>query len=451
MSDSHPGLSEALHYPLFSAFFQRRSRRISKGVPAVPAGGGLDYVSKQAPQPLSPVEEALLIAATGLTGMTMPDLPLKTTDGQPLDGSPMIELRGRSASSPDNAQGTHFFLINDSGTYLLKRPTDVAPPVLGDGAVDADALVAYAEKCKVRVLEKRLDFPREYPFYFGRNRFVSNLPGSTIFVPVVDLSRQYINGLMFLLSQPDGHRPTFIDDWNFYKPAGVKKWINNGFLNKDLKLPLGVIGTLRTQIEADLLVQNLLLAIQAMGLGGWVHAAFSAPILLGSPTPPNAGAGLGFRFHTPKMTLWRELRKAITPLPANQPNPVGLDGHLEGFCPPYYPDMAKAVDALIAWKYGPGGLYTDPSHLEEVFGPGLAETFVKEVRHYSPEIIACVKDACQYIFDTYDRFPAHVDAMYVPGIWVQAHHLDLEYYDKLFRHGYSETQRRHQELWHGGA
>jgi hypothetical protein len=44
--------------------------------------------------------------------------------------------------------------------------------------------------------------------------------------------------------------------------------------------------------------------------------------------------------------------------------------------------------------------------------------------------------------------PAHVDAIFVPGIWVQAHHLDLDFYDKLFRRGYSETQRRHQALWH---
>jgi hypothetical protein len=450
MSHSHPGLNEALRYPLFSAFFQRRSRRISRGIPAVPAGD-LSYVSTQAPQPLSPLEEALLIAATGVTGMTMPDLPLATTDGQPLDGSPMIELQGRSASSPDNAQGTHFFLINDSGTFLLRRPAESTPPVLAEGQVDAEALVAYAEKCKVRVLPTRLDFPREYPFYLGRNRFVSNLPGSTILVPVVDLSRQYINGLMFLLSQPDGHRPTFIDDWNFYRPAGVKRWIRSGFLNEDLKIPLGVAGTLRTQVEAELLIQNLLLTIQAMGLGGWVHAAFPAPALLGSPTPPEAGPGLGFRFHTPRRTIWRMIRKPITPLPASQPNPVGLDGLLEGFCPPYHPTMAQAVDDLIAWKYGPRGLYTDPSYLEPVFRPGLANTFVKEVRHYSPEIIACVKDVCGYIYDTYDRFPAHVDAMYVPGIWVQAHHLDLEYYDKLFRHGYSETQRRHQELWHGGG
>ena len=32
-----------------------------------------------------------------------------------------MEIVGRAASSADNAQGTHFFLINDEGTYFLKR------------------------------------------------------------------------------------------------------------------------------------------------------------------------------------------------------------------------------------------------------------------------------------------------------------------------------------------
>ena len=49
--------------------------------------------------------------------------------------------------------------------------------------------------------------------------------------------------------------------------AGVDKWVKNGFLNKNIKIPLGVIGTLRTQIEADLLLQNIFLTAEAMGLG----------------------------------------------------------------------------------------------------------------------------------------------------------------------------------------
>lgn len=450
MGELNRGFQEALRYPFFSALFHRRSRRISKGIHSVPAGK-LSYVSNQDPQPLSPLEEALLVAATGITGMTMPDDPTETVDHQPLLGSPMLELAGRSASSPDNAQATYFFLINDSGTYFLRRPEGLKPLPFVDGRLDPGQLIAYVERCKVRVLDKRLEFPREAPFYIGRNAFVSNLAGTTILVPILDLTRQYINGLMFLLSQGDGHRPTIIDDWNFYRKAGVSRWVRNGFLNKDMKIPLGYMGTFRIHIEADLLIQNLLLAIQAMGLGGWVHAAFPPPALLGDPSYPGYGLGLKFRYHTPSRSLWRLIRTPITPLPALRPNPVGLDGILEGCCPPYHKSMSDAVDAVLAQKYGPQGAYTDPANFEAVFRPGLASQYLQDLQHNTPEVVECVKAICEYIYDTYGRFPAHVDAMYVPGIWVQAHHLDLAYYDQLFRNGYSETQRDHQERWHKPA
>ncbi|MBV9946113.1 MAG: hypothetical protein JOZ69_04615, partial [Myxococcales bacterium] len=354
----HLGLERALRYPLLDALRNRRSRRISQGIPAVWAGS-LTYESKERPQPLTPLEEALLILATGVTGVTMPDMPFTTETGQSLVGSPMMQVLGRAASSPDNCQGTHFFLINDSGTYLLQRPKDIEPAALARELTPAN-LVALAEKCKRMVLDRRLDFPREYPCYFGRNRYVSNVPGSTILFPIVDLTRQYINGMMYLLTEPDGFRPTFIDDWNFYRPAGVSRWIKSKFLNRDLPIPLGSAGTFRIHVEADLLVQNVLLMIQAMGLGGWVHAAFFSQLVLGHPDYRDKyGPGLAFRYERPANFWRRTLLRAITPLPAWQPNPVGLDGLIEGLCPPYHQDMSAAVDALIASKYGPKGVYRD--------------------------------------------------------------------------------------------
>lgn len=446
MNDQQEGFQQTLSYPLFRAIFHRRSRRISKGIASLPAGS-LSYTSSEEPQPLSDLEEALLIAATGLTGFTMPDMPFKTEDGKDLLGSPMLEIRGRAASSADNSQATHFILINDSGTYFLKRPDDLSADYLSQHELTPASLIAYAEKCKVKVLDHRLDFPRHFPCYVGRNGYVSNVPGSTMLMPIVDMTQQYINGMMYLLSQEDGYRPTFIDDWNFYRLAGVKKWVKSGFLNKNLPIPLGLMGTFRIHIEADLLIQNILLAIQAMGLGGWVHGGFAGPLLLGDSDYARYGPGLQFHFEKPR-NLLRQLLKFITPLPAWKPNPVGLDGVIEGFCPPYYKNMSEAIDALLEKKYGKQGLYSNPQNFEPIFNKGLAEKFVDEVPHYKEEIVACAKDICNYIYDTYGRFPAHVDAMFVPGVWVQAHHLDLAYYDKLYRNGYSETQAQHQHLWH---
>ena len=55
---------------------------------------------------------------------------------------------------------------------------------------------------------------------------------------------------------------------------------------------------MRTQIEADLLLQNLMLTADAMGLGAWIHASISPPVLLGDPKfsqalRPHAGLRLG--------------------------------------------------------------------------------------------------------------------------------------------------------------
>src|SRR5438874_13691583 len=89
------GLREALEYPLLQAVFQRRSRRISKGIQSIPAGS-LSYTSNEVPQPLTPLEEALLIAFTGVTGVTMPDQPFTTGENKPLGGPPMADVLGRT-------------------------------------------------------------------------------------------------------------------------------------------------------------------------------------------------------------------------------------------------------------------------------------------------------------------------------------------------------------------
>jgi hypothetical protein len=66
----------------------------------------------------------------------------------------------------------------------------------------------------------------------------------------------------------------------------------------------------------------------------------------------------------------------------------------------------------------------------------------------SDDGIACTKAVCNYIYDTYGRFPASVDAMHM--MWfMQAHHLDLEFYAKHFHLGaLSETHLTHMAKWH---
>jgi len=438
------GFECALEYPLLRAMFNRRTRRVSKGVQSVPAGS-LSYTSDEKPQPLTELEEALLIAATGATGITMPDRPFEMEDGEDILGSPNLYMGGRAAGSPDNAQATHFLLINDEGTYFLKR----LPGNEREVPLTPESLIDRARRSKHRLIEGRLDLPRRFPYYLDSNRFLSNLPGTTILLPIVDMTRQYVNGLLYLLTQPDGTRPAILDDRNYYMPAGVRKWIRNGFLNKDIPAPLGALGTFRTDIEAYLLLQNVFLTTQAMGLGGWIHASFASPYLLGHPLFREQAKGLGFRYQIPQFRL-RDMFRWGTFLGKPRANPVGLDGVLEGLCPPYYENMSDAVDAVLKMKYGENGTYRDPEPFEKIFRDGFATKYLDEVPPYREETVQCVKDICSYIYKTHRRFPAHVDAIFVPGIWIQSHHLDLKYYDFLFRDGYSASHRKHQDLWHGG-
>jgi hypothetical protein len=447
---THAGFADAMRRPLMDVLFRRRTHRVSRGVKLLKAGS-MTYQSTQTPHPLSKLEEAVLIAATGHSGLTMPDRPFQDPQtGDFIMAKPNLTMDGRTAGSPDNAQGTSFFMINDEGTFFIKK-LPYKP-----GPLDPATLLQRAEEAKVKILDKRLDTDdRDFPAYLDSNRFLSNLPGTTVFFPVVDLSHQYINGMMYLLTQPKGHRPTIVDDRNFYRMAGVKKWVKNGFLNKDIKVPLGSIGTLRTQIEADLLLQNIMLVAEAMGLGAYIHGCISPPVLLGDPKfREQFGPMLDFKFVTPRWRLMDIIRwQVLLPWTSNlRANPVGFrfenQDLIKCMCPPYYPSMKEAVAEVMAGKFGPQGIYKSDALFGQIYKDGFGATYLKEAPDYGDDVIACVTDICQYILDTHGRFPAHVDAIYVPGAWIQVHHPDIAYYDRYFQNGLTDAHRRHDGLWH---
>jgi len=451
---SNAGLEALLKHSLLDTIWQRRTHRVSQGTSLL--AGSMSYQSSHPRTPLSELEEAILIAATGITGLTMPDRPFQDPGTRrAIMAKPNLTMIGRTAGSPDNSQGTHFFLINDSGTFFLRKLT---PPAQDDNAFVPEQLIARAAEAKVKILDHRLDVPngnRTFPAYTDSNRFLSNLPGTTILLPVVDLSRQYINGMMYILTEPDGTRPTIVDDRNFYQLAGVRRWVKNGFLNKDSKLPLGVIGSLRTQIEADLLLQNIFLTADAMGLGAWIHGAIAPPVALGDPKYTQIyGPMLGFDIVTPRWRFMDLLRWQV-PLPmyANlRTNPIGLrykgEYLIKGMSPPNYESMSDAVDAVVAEKFGPSGIYKDKALFARIYKDDFGERYLNEAAVYASDVIECVRDICTYIYDTHGRFPAHCDAIHVPGIWLQVHHVEAEYYDRFFQNGLTQAHRDHYALWH---
>jgi hypothetical protein len=472
-SGSHPGLHDLFTYPFMSCLVERRTRRIARGTSVI--AGPLSYNSTNAPAPLSKLEEAVLIVSTGAVGLTTHDGPLIRPDGVKELATPFLNVVAQTASSADNCQATVWFMINDEGIWLLRQPRgrDAAaalkdlPPRWSDWS-ERDWIDA-AQTVKVRVSSHRLEFPRDYPYYLGWNAQTSNRPGTTIFLPLVDCTWQYINAVLILLSEPAGKRPLFIDDFRKfhprglvemlawlggtlgitpkipYQPIGGLKWVRNGFVNKDYPGPLGFGRSLRTDYECFFGLQNLMLVGQALGLGGWIHGSVFPPYLY-QTDPAKNWYGLGFRMLEPKRL------DPMPPVPASQPNPVGIDGILEGLCPPYVASMAEAVDKVIEAKYGARGCYGDMSVFALPYrDPKDAAAYVREGTRYSPDAIAYTKEICDYIYDTYGRFPAHTDAFYTPGMWLQFSHLELEYYDRFFEPRQYTRQRAHDAVWHGAV
>lgn len=467
----HPGLSDLFQYPLMAAVAERRTRRVSRGTSL--ASGTLGHVSKNEPAPLSPLEEAILVVATGLTGITMHDGPLEKPEGGKELGTPFLNVLARSGSSADNCQATSFFMINDDGIWLLRRLRgrqalallNELPPRWQDWSEDHWLKAAAA--VKHRISDRRLSFPRRYPYYLGWNKQLSNRPGTTIFCPIVDLTRQTINVLLIILSEPDGQRPLFIDDWQKFRPRDLTDWAawagmrlgltppipyqpiggirraRGGFVNPDNVVPLGLASTMRTDYEAFFLLQNLMLVGQAVGVGGWVHGAVFQPYIL-QRDAAKEWFGLGFRMQPPEPRRWRRW----PPPPTTQPNPVGIDGVLEGLCPPYVKSMDDAVDQVCEEKYGAQGAYRDRDIFARSYrAAGSAEEFLRNAEPHSRETIRYTKDICNYIYDTYGRFPAHVDAFHVPGIWLQFAHLELEYYEKFYDPALFKRQAEHGVVW----
>ena len=159
----------------------------------------------------------------------MHDGPLTKPTGKPELGTPFLHVAGRAGSSADNAQASAMFMINDEGVWIIKRPQGreamdllAGLPPRWEDRTEADWL-AYAGAVKRKVYDQRFEFPREWPYYLGWNAQFSNVPGSTCFLPVVDNTRQYINVLLILLSEPHGKAPLFIDDWSPFRPKNPSR------------------------------------------------------------------------------------------------------------------------------------------------------------------------------------------------------------------------------------
>ena len=120
-------------------------------------------------------------------------------------------------------------------------------------------------------------------------------------------------------------------------------------------------------------------------------------------------------------------------------------GVFAGYSPPHYPDMRAAVEAFAERKFGPGG----PFH-PDTPGPWKESARVRSsAQVHSEEFKECVVIMAQYIYDCFRNVPGTVPSIFVLT-YLQAHHLELEFYDHHFGPGaYLRTHADHMARWHG--
>jgi hypothetical protein len=413
------GLRVALGYGLADAVAARRSRRFGLGM-TLPSGP-LAHASRHAPLPLSQLEQAYLVwAATGATGAALGDLP---PDGLAW----MHGWEGRTWPCSCNSHSTHLFWTDDEGLYAY-QPAG-GPLVAGTLEERAAAGLERFRADRVLLEAGRADLPDGEPGLFAFNAWNANQPGTTLFVPVTNTTVEYLT-LLFIYFDRE-HRFTIVDELSGGEPCGLESWLRTGRLRRDVQLSLfdlelRVLTSLN--VEQAFMCQTMALALQALGLGGWTFTGFLPHHLLGADP---GHRGLGFRFVTPQPS----------PRPVPVPAPVGRDGVLEGLCPPYVAGMAEAVERFLADR----AAGDEDEHPYERAG----EVVPQRGRH-DEETREIVTAFLSWVLERHGRFPAFIDPMFVRLV-VQAHHLDLEFYDRHYRPGaYTEAHRDHLRLWHAG-
>jgi hypothetical protein len=406
-------LDLVFEFSLFEALAHRRVRRFGLGYEFTKET--FRYRSDKQPVPLDELETALLAwAAHGINGLAL-------GEGQITTGVHST-WNGRVHPCACNDQRALLVIVNDDGVFAY-QPPDATQVVEISTREDRDKIVQAYRGGIQQLGDTRPDFTDAA--WISGNIWMANRPGSTLFFPVVDTSAKHINSALAAFER-EGLR---IVDKRTGQWAGIGKWIDNGMLDgAEVTMQFVDYNTLNAQsAAAHFMAQNIGLACEAIGVG-YVVTGCVAPVVLGG-TPFTEG--LGCRFISDK---------------DGQPNPVGLDGHLEGHCPPYFESMDEAVDDFLAIRYGDNGIL-----LPEYQGPTPLKNWAlvaSKAKKLSQEAIQATKDFCNYVYDTYGRFPALIDTVQLP-IVITVHHLDLDFYREFFpSEAISETMWRHMSTWH---
>jgi hypothetical protein len=351
----------------------------------------------------------------------------------------MAGLVARTIASGDGLQTVALVVTNDQATWLLRRPRELSPAQIPD-LIELGRRGEFTElyrQSRVKIKDGRATLPTDPLFNINANRWSAHAAGTTYFLPVNDLTLMYVNGLLEIFNETTG--AFVLDERRHFRPAGLARWARSrgGHLKDDPRE--GCVATVRqieqfvtefVTIEQGMMLQNLGLMAEALGLGGFPNFAnhefawFQALGFRTQEMPASRYVGAG-----PLVSLCMRLINRDPSVPY----PVGLerDGEvlLKPFCPPYFRSMTEAVRAVVDLKFGTKGIFRDTS--ATAAWANHAEV-VRQVPPVSEAAIAATIAYCEYLWQRYGRFPVYMPP-FRTVLGFQACHLDVEFYDKFYR------------------
>ena len=415
----------------------------SSGGQAVQQKGPLAFQSGQAPVPLTEVEEAIIAwAGLGPNGIVTADIP---TAG---DLSSLMCWAGRTAPGSSNDHSVDLLIINDAGVHLYRPGIERSKPVEIEGPDDYGKVLDWYRRGRTTIMNNRPDVdwsvapPGTHNVRpMGALQYNLNRPGSTWFLPVGDLGREWVNLLLssyhfsgFYLEDPRGN-----------KPAGCDQWIRPGFL--EVGFPLPVFDELVLMLHASqvaAIVQNMRLACEALGLGGWTMGNYSDDMVLGGY--PDVAAGLGFTF----------MDRPPDSNPSRTATCLGLADVFEAVCvpSPWLETAEAAIDRVMQSRYADHGILSrNDTWTQSSGGPFKQETLDRILEnpkvHMPDWVLDAAKDTINYIVAEYGIAPPYISPVRAK-FSMQAHHVDADYYTQFHEGAFPLTDQinTHFDHWH---
>jgi hypothetical protein len=419
-----PGFEDMLSFPFIEALLGRRSRRFFMGA-EIP-DGVFTYKSRHEPVPLSELEKLLVVTACG-GNTSWHHMIYRAQLYAPHLSNYAGAASGRTFPSAAGFHTSTTFFTDDEGVYVLEsRDAPAFCERNAEGSLDLQRILDVLRSRVRKIQETRLRVPPEVPHIEAHNTWVVNHPGTLLVIPVGDLAQHVLLNLCYMLQ----NGLVLYDDINKQSIPGIERFTD--IVDVKTVWPLTFVeqwslAELTAELATSCYAGTLML--QAMGLGGWMFNGIDAFAMLGASGDPEV-PGLGFRYDEDERWPY--------------PNPTGLVGVMEGFCPPHYPDMRAAVEAVCERKFGPGGPYHPDT-------PGLWNDSHKvrsAAQVHDERFRECIALQAQYLYDTFGKFPGTVPSMFLI-MHLQAHHLDLGFYDEFYKPGaYLKTHATHMARWH---